>query len=65
MNRHDFTMVFIGKEGPRLSNLKAQAAGMNVRFFMDIPREDTLAAYHEADIFLFGSHIEASPLCDY
>lgn len=62
MNRPDFTMVFIGKEGPQLSNLKAQAAGMNVRFFMDIPREDTLAAYHEADIFLFGSHIEASPL---
>jgi len=62
MNRSDFTMVFIGKEGAQLSNLKAQAAGMNVQFFMDIPREDTLAAYHEADIFLFGSHIEASPL---
>ncbi|HHT9107002.1 MAG TPA: glycosyltransferase [Candidatus Wunengus sp. YC64] len=62
MNRPDFTMVFIGKEGAQLSNLKAQAAGMNVQFFMDIPREDTLAAYYEADIFLFGSHIEASPL---
>lgn len=62
MNRKDFTMVFIGKEGNQLANLKAQATGLNVRFCVGISREDTIAAYHEADIFLFGSYIETSPL---
>ncbi|MFN3531095.1 MAG: glycosyltransferase [Candidatus Brocadia sp.] len=62
MNRKDFTMVFIGKEGEQLENIKAQATGLNVQFCVDIPREDILAAYHEADIFLFGSYIEASPV---
>ena len=62
MNRPDFTLVFIGRDGGQLENLKAQAADLNIQFCVDIPREDTLAAYHEADIFLFGSYIEASPL---
>ncbi len=62
MNRKDFTMVFIGKEGDQLAGLKAQVDNLNIRFCVDISREDTLAAYREADIFLFGSYIEASPL---
>lgn len=62
MNRDDFTIVFIGKEGDQLASLKAQAGNLSIQFCVDIPREDTLAAYHEADIFLFGSYIEASPL---
>lgn len=62
VNRKDFTMVLIGKDGDELQNLKRQAEGLNVHFLVDIPREDTVAAYHVADIFLFGSYIEASPL---
>ncbi|RJQ51596.1 MAG: glycosyltransferase [Nitrospiraceae bacterium] len=62
MNRKDFTLVFIGKEGSELQKLKTQGEGLNVRFCVNVPREETLAAYHEADVFLFGSYIEASPL---
>jgi len=62
MNRLDFTMVFIGKEGDTLTGLRRQAVDLNVRFCVNIPREDTVAAYHSADLFLFGSDTEASPL---
>jgi glycosyltransferase involved in cell wall biosynthesis len=55
-------MVFIGKEGALLDKLKALASGLKVLFLVNIPREDTVAAYHSADIFIFGSYIEASPL---
>ncbi len=62
MNRKDFTMVFIGKEGEELEFLRKKASGLNIMFLVNIPREDTVAAFHTADIFLFGSYIEASPL---
>lgn len=62
MNRRDFTMIFIGKEGGQLKNLESQASELNIRFLVDIPREDTVAAYYSADIFLLGSEVEASPL---
>ena len=62
MNRGDFTAVLIGKQGDQLDSLKRQAAGLPVKFLVDIPRKDTVAAFHVADIFLFGSYIEASPL---
>ncbi|MEQ8189709.1 MAG: glycosyltransferase [Candidatus Eremiobacterota bacterium] len=62
MKRKDFTMVFIGKEGDLLDKLKVLTSGLKVLFLVNIPREDTVAAYHSADIFIFGSHIEASPL---
>ncbi|HEG43174.1 MAG TPA: glycosyltransferase [Phycisphaerales bacterium] len=62
MNRPDFTMVLIGKEGDTLNDLRAMAAGLNIMILNDIPRQDTVAAYHQADIFLFASKIEASPL---
>jgi L-malate glycosyltransferase len=62
MNRSDFSMVFIGKDGSELIELQRHAQGLNVYFLVNIPREDTVAAYHTADIFLFGSYIEASPL---
>jgi len=62
MNRPDFTMIFIGKDGDELQALKKQSAGLSIKFLVNIPREDTVAAYHAADIFLFGSEIEASPL---
>ncbi len=62
MNRPDFTLVFVGKEGQLLPQLKAQAVGLNICFCVNIPREDTVAAYQSADLFLFGSEVEASPL---
>ena len=62
MNRNDFTVVFVGKEGDKLPLLRELASGMNVRICANIPRQDTVAAYHAADLFLFGSHNEASPL---
>ncbi|HWH70201.1 MAG TPA: glycosyltransferase, partial [Candidatus Sulfotelmatobacter sp.] len=62
MNRPDFTMVFIGKEGSQLASLQQQASGLNIRFLAGISRQDTVAAFRTADLFLFGSHIEASPL---
>jgi glycosyltransferase involved in cell wall biosynthesis/predicted SAM-dependent methyltransferase len=62
MRRPDFTLVFIGKEGQLLHELQNRAAGLNIRFCVNIPRQDTIAAHQAADIFLFGSEIEASPL---
>ena len=62
MGRKDFTMVFIGREGGLLPELRSRATGLNVKFLLDIPRADTIAAFHGADICLFGSQIEASPL---
>jgi FkbM family methyltransferase len=62
MNRPDFTMVFIGKEGKTLAKFKRRASGLDIRFLTHVPREDTVAAYHSADLFLLGSDNEASPL---
>jgi glycosyltransferase involved in cell wall biosynthesis len=62
MNRTDFTLVCIGKEGDHLPYLQKQAEGLPIKFVLDIPRNLTVAAYHAADIFLFGSEVEASPL---
>ena len=61
MNRTDFTMVFIGKEGGELYKLRQLASGLNIRFCEGLDREDTLSAYHEADIFLFCSEKNSSP----
>ena len=41
MGRNDFTLVFIGKWGKELARLKTQAEGMEIRFCVDIPREET------------------------
>jgi len=62
MNRPDFTMVFIGIHGGGLPKLRQLASGLNVKFCVGIGREDVLAAYHQADIFLLGSEKECSPL---
>ncbi len=62
MNRPDFTMVFVGKEGPPLADYRKLAQGLKVQFLTDISREDTVAAYHSADLFMLGSDNEASPL---
>ena len=62
MSRTDLTMVFIGRQGGELAGLRKLADGLNIQFCVDIDRQDTLAAYHQADIFLFGSQIECFPL---
>jgi glycosyltransferase involved in cell wall biosynthesis len=62
MNRTDFTMILIGKEGEQMPSLQAQAAGLNVRFLVNIPRAETVAAFHAADLFLYGSYRESGPL---
>jgi glycosyltransferase involved in cell wall biosynthesis/ADP-heptose:LPS heptosyltransferase/2-polyprenyl-3-methyl-5-hydroxy-6-metoxy-1,4-benzoquinol methylase len=62
MNRPDFTMVLIGKQGEELPKLRQLSAGFNIRFCIGIERQDILAAYHQADIFLFASEKECSPL---
>ncbi len=62
MNHPDFTMIFIGKEGGQCAALRQQATGLDIRFLINIPREDTVAAFRSADLFLFASRIEASPL---
>jgi glycosyltransferase involved in cell wall biosynthesis len=62
MGRSDFTMVCIGGRTEHLAALTKKASGLPIRFLADIPRSDTVGAYFEADIFLFASHIEASPL---
>jgi len=62
MNRPDFTVVFIGNQGGEIEKLRRQGGGLNVRFCVGISRDDVLAAYHQADIFLFASEKECSPL---
>ncbi|MFH1985893.1 MAG: glycosyltransferase [Pseudomonadota bacterium] len=62
MGRADFTMVFIGKEGTELARLRQLAQGAPVIFLHNIARADTVAAFQGADLFLFGSRIEAAPL---
>ena len=36
--------------------------GKRIKILSKVPRNDVIAAYHEADIFLFGSKVECSPL---
>ena len=59
------TMVFIGSELNDYSRAIQSAAQLEkgtVRFLEHVPRELVVAAYHEADLFLFGSRIECFPL---
>jgi len=66
------TLVVIGNTLPNLSCLpQCSSLARNVRWttlgrkqvlLVDPPREDVVAAYHAADLFLFGSNIECSPI---
>ncbi|MBN8547699.1 MAG: glycosyltransferase family 4 protein [Deltaproteobacteria bacterium] len=62
LRRSDVTLVLIGNEGEMLEKLRQQAEGTNTRFLTNIPRADTVAAFKSADLFLFGSRVEAAPL---
>jgi glycosyltransferase involved in cell wall biosynthesis len=66
------TLVVIGNTFGSLGCLpQCQRLARNVRWttlgrkqvlLLDPPREDVVAAYHAADLFLFGSNIECSPI---
>ncbi|MGQ9818869.1 MAG: FkbM family methyltransferase [Candidatus Kapaibacteriales bacterium] len=62
MNRDDFTLALIGKDGEELPKIKKITQGLNVLVLQNIPREDVVSAFKFADIFLFASKIEAFPL---
>ena len=61
----DSTLVFVGPQlndyARRLQAL-AREQGNTVRFLEHVPRGKIVAAYHEADLFLFGSLLECFPL---
>ena len=61
----DSTLVFIGTEINDYAKqliAKSQEQKLNTLFLDHLPREKEVAAYHEADLFLFGSKIECFPL---
>jgi len=62
MKRNDVTLVLIGKNYGTLDRVVVEALGLPVKFLVDVPRSETLAAYHSADLFLFCSEVEASPM---
>jgi glycosyltransferase involved in cell wall biosynthesis len=65
-------LVILGKPIGRLSCqplcrvrgglIRALSIGKKKVFLLDVPRAETLAAYRAADLFLFGSRLECSPL---
>lgn len=64
-NLTDTTLVFIGQKfNDYYRNLQALTANRNgsVRFLEQVPRQMILAAYNEADLFIFGSLVECFPL---
>jgi glycosyltransferase involved in cell wall biosynthesis len=58
------TLVFIGSEMNEYArSLESASTGVsNVKVLAGVSREDLVAAYGEADLFLFGSRIECFPL---
>ena len=54
-----------------LSNCRAHARWANLQnrrkkvILLDLPRAEVVAAYHAADLFVFGSNIEYSPIVLY
>lgn len=61
----DSTLVFIGTEINDYAKkliANSQEKRLNALFLEHLPREKVVAAYHEADFFLFSSKIECFPL---
>lgn len=68
-NRSDAVLVIIGgRTAPRLRSCwrscrrSAASSGGRVIMLEGLAREDVLAAFMAADVFLFGSYVEAFPL---
>ena len=57
LRRHIWNRIFQthSLRGPSLP-------GLNVRIFENVPRDMVVSAYHEADLFLYGSQVECFPL---
>lgn len=58
------TLVFVGSEMNGYARMLAQESETvrHTRVLAGVPRADLVAAYHEADLFLFASRIECFPL---
>jgi glycosyltransferase involved in cell wall biosynthesis len=72
LKRKDVTLVIIGERPQghgwyscypycRFSSL----LDSRIKILRDVPREWVLSAFHEADLFLFGSQVECAPLVMY
>ncbi len=63
LGRPDVTLVLIGREGAALAASRAAAAALpQARILTTATRQETVAAFHAADAFLFGSELECAPL---
>lgn len=69
LKRNDVTLVIIGNDlnvGYRRClkrcEQEANKSEGKIKIFTEIPREHTISAFLEADIFVFGSKVEAFPL---
>lgn len=67
LKRDDVTLVIIGNKVPGLRGCyrKCTQKALNnpkVIFLESIPRDHVVSAFHEADIFVFGSKVEYFPL---
>lgn len=70
LHRSDVTLVIIGDVHDRFPYLQSCYArcllsarlNRNVKILSHVPRQDVVSAYADADIFVFGSSIECSPL---
>ena len=60
----DATLVFVGSEMNDYARLLARQCETvgHARVLAGVPREDLVAAYHDADLFLFGSKTECFPI---
>lgn len=72
LNSNDCALVLIGEKPVRHSwyscypVCKASSwMDRRIKVLSGIPRSDVVAAYQEADLFLFGSEVECSPLVMY
>lgn len=65
LKRSDVTLAIIGNRihgGCWEECVNAAKTLPNVRFFEDLPREDVVSAFKDADFFWFGSEVECFPL---
>ncbi len=58
VRRHVWNRIFTAPHSLR----GPSPPGLDVRLFEKIPREMLVAAYHEADLFIYGSQVECFPL---
>ncbi|HCJ67678.1 MAG TPA: hypothetical protein DHV62_10300, partial [Elusimicrobia bacterium] len=67
LNRNDVTLVIIGNKVSGLSGCYSKCKqnvsdNPNIVLLENVPRDHTVSAFHEADVFTFGSKVECFPL---